>query len=111
MTVSKYYRRDAGFERRAKFVISAIEDVERLVNKGGCDARYKNKAIARMADALTSIEVGYLTEREIDTQILMADIAGAKEAAEPVSKKVAYLKRDIQALKNKTKAGHYVAPK
>jgi len=111
MTVSKYYKHDAGFERRAKFVISAIEDVERLVNKGGCDARYKNKAIARMADALTSIEVGYLTEREIDTQILMADIAGAKEAAEPVSKKVAYLKRDIQALKNKTKAGHYVAPK
>ena len=111
MAVSKYYKHDAGFERRAKFVISAVEDVERLVNKGGCDARYKNKAIARMADALTSIEVGYLTEREIDTQILMADIAGAKEAAEPVSKKVAYLKRDIQALKNKTKAGHYVAPK
>ena len=102
MTVSKYYRHDAGFERRAKFVISAVEDVERMVNKGGCDARYKNKAIARMAGALCSTEIGYITEREIDTQLLMADIAGAKEAAEPVSKKVAYLKRDIDAVRRKT---------
>lgn len=111
MTVSKYYTHNAGFERKLKFVNAAMEDAGRLLSKGGCDARYKSQAMERMVDALCSTEVGYLTEREVDYQILMAGIANAKEAAEPVSKKVAYLKRDIQALKNKTKAGHNVAPK
>jgi len=111
MTVSKYYKHDAGFERRAKFVISAMEDVERLVNKGGCDARYKNLALERMAKAMCSDDVDYLTERDIDYQFLMLDISGAKDAAEPVSKKVAYLKRDIDAVRRKTKAGHNVATK
>jgi hypothetical protein len=104
MAVSKHYTKDVGFMRRLQFVNAAREDAERLLNKGGCDARYKNLALERMAKAICSDEVGYLTLREIDYQFLMLDIAGAKDAAEPVSKKVAYLKRDIDAVRRKTKA-------
>ena len=104
MTVSKYYTHNAGFERKLKFVNAAMEDAGRLLSKGGCDARYKSQAMERMVDALCSTEVGYLTEREVDYQILMAGIANAKEAAEPVSKKVNYLLRDIDAVRRKTKA-------
>ena len=111
MTVSKYYKHDAGFERKLKFVNAAKVDAERLLNKGGCDARYKNLALERMAKAICSDEVGYLTEGAINYQFLMLDIAGAKEAAEPISKKVAYLKRDIDAVRRKIKAGHNVVTK
>jgi hypothetical protein len=104
MAVSKYYKHDAGFERKLKFVSAAMEDAERLINKGGCDARYKNKAIARLIGALCSDEVGFLPLREIDYQLLLLDVAGAKEAVEPVSKKVNYLLRDIDAVRRKTTA-------
>lgn len=56
-----------------------------------------------MAKALCSEEVGYLPERLVDSELLKIDIAGAKTAAEPISKTASDMKRTIKALKYSNK--------
>lgn len=102
MTKLKYYTHNAGFERRLKFVNSVLDDVEILLRKGGTPREYKRKALARVAGALCSDEMAYLTMFDVDTELLQMKIAEARKATEPTSKTTADIMRAVKALKYET---------